>query len=93
MPPIHDCSPGRIGDNEDFLWVDPITSMIVNGDTAKRCYAWFFFLGPGDAGEKASDDAQPRIRRRRSDRELPAFYYRTVWSVTDDTIFDDSASA
>lgn len=88
----HDCSPGRTGNSGDFLWIDPVTAVVVDGGSAKRSRAQVFRSGPEATEEGASDDTQPRIRRRRSGGGSDTFGSRSVQSASDVIIIDDSDS-
>lgn len=90
---IHDCSLGRTGNVGDFLWINPVTAVVFDGGSAKRCRARVFRSKRWAAGEGAGDDTKPRICRYRSGGEPGICGSRTVRSATDVITTDNSDSA
>lgn len=85
----HDWSPGQRGGAENYMWIDFVTGMAVEGSCAKRCSAKVFGFGSEATNEGFGSETQPRIRRRRGDQESVSTGSHTVKFAKNVTVIDD----
>lgn len=67
IPFNHDLSLGQEGNVGHFVWIEPRTAEVVDGDCAKRSRAQFWGSGPGSRNETNASDTKPKVKWWRCD--------------------------